>query len=416
MNPSLTLSSFVAASICLISVSTSSHAQEILYDEFSMNPGYENMVYYSMDSGVVGSAAMASWDLAFDTRPMGGTASINGGQGMSLFPAGPLSDWETIDETFVNDAGNIQPFHNGTAYWSQGAFSQGGDGNFDLGWGVYDVVTHTVASDSMYVISLPDGTWKKFALLSLVSGVYSFQCANLDGSDFYEDQVAKSDYLGKIHAFYNLANQEELDLEPSADWDMLFFKYVEEIQPGFNYGVTGALTHPSVRAQEQSGLDDPFVDGEIDFNAMSDSINVVGWDWKSYSGGVYAVLSDRCYFLETSSGSQWRLIFTGFDGSMTGNVELGKVLISASDVSEQKLAASTSRLFPNPAAYGAGITVTSESNISKVVVWGVNGQKIDDIQTRGQSITLSTAGIDPGMYLIEVHSFLGREVIRLTIQ
>merc|ERR1711965_484474 len=119
-----------------------------------------------------------------------------------------------------------------------------------------------------------------------------------------------------------------MDLEPSTGWDMLFLRYVEEIQPGVNYGVTGTLTHPNVRVQEQSGLMDPFMDGVLDATAMTDSINVVGWDWKNYAGGAFTVLDDRCYFMETVTGAHWRVVFTGFEGSMTGNVELGKVLIS----------------------------------------------------------------------------------------
>lgn len=402
--------------IALTVMSFVAKAQDVVYDDFTMNPGYENMVYYSVDFGVAGTANMASWDLAFDVRPMGGTARINGGQGMSLFPAGPLSDWELINESFAETAGDIEPFQNSTAYWSQGAFAEGSDGNFDLGWGVYDVVTHTVVSDRMYVISLPDGTWKKFALLSLISGVYTFQFANLDGSDFVEDQVAKSDYPGKIHAFYNLTNQEELDLEPSSEWDMLFLRYVEEIQPGVNYGVTGALTHPSVRVQELGGLTDPFVDGVLDTAAMTDSVNAVGWDWKSYAGGSFTVLDDRCYFMETVTGSQWRVVFTGFDGSMTGNVELGKLLVSGTDVSENVRLSSSTKLFPNPAACETVVTVTSESSLLRVTVWGINGQKVKDINVRSQSFELSTTGMEPGMYLLQVESLSGSEVIRLTVQ
>ena len=401
--------------ILLFEISFESTAQEIVYDEFTMNFDYENMVYYSVDSGVAGTANMASWDLAFDVRPMGGTALINGGQGMSLFPAGPMSNWDIIDSTFT-DSLNTEPLHNGTAYWSQGAFSQGGDGNFDLGWGVYDIVTHTVVSDSMYVISLPQNTWKKFALRSLESGVYTFQCANLDGSEFYEAQVAKSNYPGKIHAFYNLSNQEELDLEPSAGWDMLFLQYVEEIQPGVNYGVTGALTHPSVRVQEQNGLDDPFMDGVMNPNALTDSINAVGWDWKNYAGGTFSVLDDRCYFIETITGSQWRLVFTGFGGSATGNVELGKLLVADSDVAESPSSAQNSHLFPNPTNFGTDVNLTCESSMSQITVWSTSGQRVKDVAAGGQSITLSTTGMEPGMYLVEVQSLLGREVIRLTVQ
>ena len=197
---------------------------------------------------------------------------------------------------------------------------------------------------------------------------------------------------------------------------MLFFKYVEEIQPGVNYGVTGALTHPSVRVQEQNGLDDPFMDGVLDPNAMTDSINTVGWDWKNYAGGTFTVLDDRCYFIETVTGSQWRLVFTGFGGSATGNVELGKLLVAASEVTESPTTAQNSHLFPNPATSGTDVNLTCESSMSQITVWSINGQRVEDIVARGQFITLSTAGMKPGMYVVEVQSFLGREVIRLTVQ
>jgi len=139
-------------------------AQDITYDEFSMNPGYENMVFYSMDSGVVGEEIMASWDLAFDVRSMGSSVRINGGQGTVLYNAGDLDEWENIDDTFIDMTAKLSQLRNDNSSWSSGAFSQGGDGMFDLGWGVYDIVTHIITSDKTFVIALPDGTWKKIAI------------------------------------------------------------------------------------------------------------------------------------------------------------------------------------------------------------------------------------------------------------
>jgi len=69
-----------------------------------MNPGYENMVFYSMDSGVVGEEIMASWDLAFDVRSMGSSVRINGGQGTVLYNAGDLDEWDNIDDDEVQIA------------------------------------------------------------------------------------------------------------------------------------------------------------------------------------------------------------------------------------------------------------------------------------------------------------------------
>ena len=159
---------------------------------------------------------------------------------------------------------------------------------------------------------------------------------------------------------------------------------------------------------------DPFMDGVLDATAMTDSINVVGWDWKTYAGGAFTVLDDRCYFMETVTGAHWRVVFTGFEGSMTGNVELGKVLISGADISEPF--AATTHLFPNPANQGEEVTLTSECGFSQIAIWSVNGAKVDDIRVQGPTYTLSTTDFEPGLYLVEARSILGREVIRLVVQ
>ena len=107
-------------------------------------------------------------------------------------------------------------------------------------------------------------------------------------------------------------------------------------------------------------------------------------------------------------------MFTGFVGSMTGNVELGKVLISGANIAEPF--AATSHLFPNPANQGEEVILTSESRFSRIVIWSVNGAKVDDILVQGPNYTLSTTDLEPGIYLVEARSILGREVIRLVVQ
>ena len=49
---------------------SSSKAQEITEDSFTMEAGYSNMVYYSLESGVVAQSPLADWHVALDVRPM----------------------------------------------------------------------------------------------------------------------------------------------------------------------------------------------------------------------------------------------------------------------------------------------------------------------------------------------------------
>jgi len=389
-------------------------AQDITYDEFSMNPGYENMVFYSMDSGVVGEEIMASWDLAFDVRTMGSSVRINGGQGTVLYNAGDLDEWENIDDTFIDMTAKLSQLRNDNSSWSSGAFSQGGDGMFDLGWGVYDIVTHIITSDKTFVIALPDGTWKKIAILSLQSGTYSFQYANLDGTDFVEDQLSKSDYPDKLLAFYSIGDQSALDLEPNENWDFLFLRYVEQIQPEVYYGVTGALVNPSTGVQMLEGLADPFTDGEMDADLLNYDANSVGYDWKSYAGGTYSLADDRCYFVQTNAGSQWRLVFTGFEGSTTGNIEIGKILETGVSVANAERL--NWNVFPNPARENSEIFVQGNFEVEDASLTNMAGVVVYTTALNAWSGTIHLQDVSPGMYILNLNTDQGIINHRLLIQ
>ena len=53
-----------------------SQAQTVIEDSFSLEAGYEDMAFYSLETGVVAQSPLADWHLALDIRPMGSTASI----------------------------------------------------------------------------------------------------------------------------------------------------------------------------------------------------------------------------------------------------------------------------------------------------------------------------------------------------
>ena len=181
-------------SLILVTLTSfSSYAQDVAYDSVSLGADNANMVWYSLSNGEVGTAALADWHIALDVRPMGSTARINGGLGVQLFEYGTLDQWETAS---LEGWEMSEPQYNDQTDWSNAAFSQGGDGMFDFGWGVYDVITHVVTSDRTYLLQLADESWKKVALLSLESGEYQLQFANLDGSAETILNINKSDYPG----------------------------------------------------------------------------------------------------------------------------------------------------------------------------------------------------------------------------
>ena len=55
-------------------------------------------------------------------------------------------------------------------------------------------------------------------------------------------------------------------------------------------------------------------------------INTIGYDWKEFQGS-YVIVPNRCYFVLDKSANIWRLTFTNFEGTSTGNIEFNTELI-----------------------------------------------------------------------------------------
>ena len=396
-----------------LALAPTAQAQEVIYDSVVLGEGNANMSFYSLANGELTQVPLADWHIALDVRAMGSTARINGGLGLKLYPYGSLAEWDNVDLTTWLPG---EPYRNNQTDWSNAAFSQGGDGMFDLGWGVYDVVTHIVTSDVMYLVQLPDESWKKVALLSLSSGVYDLQFANLDGTDFFNVSVNKADYEGQLFAYCNLLDGTVEDLEPTEPWDIAFFTFEDEVAPGMYYPVTGGLIHPNVTVQQSEGLEDAFLDGSYSFDSFSYETNAIGHDWKSFVPGAgYEIAADRCYFVADSYGDVWRLVFTGFGGSATGEITFGLLEAGTVANSVAEAPADAIRFYPNPLANGQPLTVATE-HASRIRILAVSGAQIIDEQVVGM-VQLNLPELTSGLYIVEMTEATGaRHTQQLIVQ
>ena len=381
-----------------LATAPSAQAQEVIYDSVVLGEGNANMSFYSLANGELAQVPLADWHIALDVRAMGSTARINGGLGLKLYP----TDHSRNGTMWTSRLGSLgEPYRNNQTDWSNAAFSQGGDGMFDLGWGVYDVVTHIVTSDVMYLVQLPDQSWKKLALLSLSSGVYDVQFANLDGSDFFNVSVNKADYDGQLFAYCNLLTGAVQDLEPAEPWDIAFFTYEDEVAPGTYYPVTGGLIHPNVAVQQAEGLADPYLDGSYSFDSFSAETNVIGHDWKSFVPGQgYSIEAERCYFVADSYGDVWRMVFTDFGGSATGEITFGLLEAGTIANSVAEAPVESVRFYPNPLASGQPLTVTTE-RAARVRIFAVSGAQLIDEQVIGL-VQLNLPDLTSGLYIVEM--------------
>jgi len=386
---------------------------QLVSDIVSTGPAYQDQVWYSMENGEVASAPLNNWDIAFEIS--GFTASIraNNQKGLEVYQAPyAVGDWEVVDTTGMTASWNR--LYNSHTSWSEGALNRYSTSDFDLGWGMYNPITHAVVGDSIQVIKLANGEFKKFRMESLAGGVYTFTFSNLDGSSTTTASIDKSDYSGKNFAYYSIENQEELDREPlTADWDITFCKYISEVQ-GQPYGVSGVLHNYGVKVNQVEGVE--VEEAEPWSGDFQEEINTVGYDWKSFDfmSGEFMITEDLSYFIWTNSGNIYQLVFTGFGGSANGEYEFGFESFSALNTEtewEESL-----NIFPNPVTNGE-LNIQGIPSNARLTVFDITGAVVRNIQTNeAERTSINTTGLNPGTYLLSVQGENTARTLKFVIQ
>lgn len=371
-------------------------------------PGYSQQTWYQLSTDAVTGAPLAEWDLAFEING-GFTASIlaNTQKGLAVYQAPyAVAEWDVADTNGL--AVSWTALHNSDTDWSTGALNR--DANldlFNLGWGIYDMVTHVVGGDSIYVVHLSSGAWKKLRIDALTGGTYHFTYADLDGTNEQMHALDKNDYMGKNFAYWSLEADAAIDREPaSADWDLLFGKYMTDI--GVWYGVTGALNNKGVRVVEVTGT--PSTEAQMDWNGFHDDINTIGYDWKTFNNGTfqYEIADSLTYFVQDGPGNIWKLVFSGFGGSSTGDISFTKELVSAVGMAEAD-APSAFVVYPNPVSGGAAQIVTdATAQDAYVAILDLGGklmrqQRLGALTGLGVS-TIDVNGLAAGVYAVRLHA------------
>jgi hypothetical protein len=387
----------------LLLLQQSAMAQAPVTDTVSLGTGYANQVWYSLQNGEQGSAPKNNWDIAFDLSAYGASVLANTVTGTKvwLYAAGDTADWSTLDTTGLS---TWPAKYNSDTSWALGAFSQGQSSAFDMGWGMYNSITHYVDGDSLYVVKLPDNSWRKLWIVRLANGMYTFRYATLDNSSDQLVVLDKANYTGKNFVYYSLQNNSAIDREPlGASWDLLFTQYTGFIpQP---YTVAGVLANNGVTVAEARGVDvnNVFYTGYT----FATAINEIGYDWKAFTSS-WTIEDSLVYFVQTVPGDVWKVVFTGFSGSSTGNYIFTKELISPASVHEED-AGAIKTLYPNPAAENATLVFSTATDLPVTIT-------VTDFS--GKTVYASTTGVTrglqqhvlpanewaPGMYIVSLQA------------
>ena len=400
-------------------------------DTVSTGPGYANDVYYSLENNEVHTVERENWDIAFiASSSLGSGIMTNEGAGTDLYfyPNGDTSAWSSVDTSGI---ASWTKYYNHDSLWSIGAFAQTSTGyydpvfnTYDMGWGIYDMSSHVVTGDSLFVLKLSDGSFKKLWIQRLQSGHYYFKSADLDGGNEISDTVVKTDYENRNFGYYSLKTGTELDREPdNSTWDLLFTKYNTLVMSQYGYtpyGVTAVLSNDGVSVNKVSGV--ATEDADTLSTYFSGSLSAIGGDWKSFSHSTFSyVVSDSLtYFVKSKDSDLWKVVFTGFGGSTTGEYHFTKQKITTT-VGSQELNISSVGTYPNPASDVLNIVFDQKNaDESKVDMYNLSGVLILSRTIQGNTglntLKLNVDHYASGLYMVNVSSQGGSVVTKVLVK
>lgn len=385
--------------LCALSISSFAFGQTT--DMVSLGAGYANDSYYSFENGEEENESAMNWDLAFELGGMATGVRLNERRASLWVYAGPISDWATLDSTGHTSWTRLR---NNYEDWSEGAFNDATATGATYGWGEYTGgPLHNVEGTKIFLIKLSDNSYRKLKI-DLTSSSSIFQATHdfLDNSDEVITQIPIATYAGKSFVYYDIATETVIDREPlKADWDLVFTNYIYNLGGGYYGATTGALHNKNTTTSEVSGV--PVATSTP--GTFTAEINTIGYDWKSYTGGVYTMVADLSYFVETQAGDVWKIVFTQFEGGSNGNIHFTKEKVASAGVEEY--AGATINVYPNPA--NEILTVKTTHEITSLSIVDLSGKIVKEVSTAGfSSVQVSTSDLNNGVYFVKTLDNLNR--------
>lgn len=384
-------------------------------DTVSLGEGLDNQAYYNLLDGAEENDLKNDWDIAFQTGSSFGTSIlINEATGTELYLyPGDTTDWSTLDTTGM--IANWSRLHNSDTSWDYGAFSQNQSG-FDIGWGTYDMVTHNIVGDELYVIKLSNGDFQKVWIKNLIAGSYNFRHATLNNSMDMMHSLAKADFTGKNFGYFSLQTHSKKDKEPLAEnWDLFFGQYTAFIPSA--YLVSGVLLSAQTEAAKVYPVNDPSTYIDWQANPSSGAINTIGYDWKSFNMSTmqYEIADSTVYFVKNQHGDVFKLIFTHYGGSTTGDIVFEKTHIHFSGVESNEVKNEVV-VYPNPANDLVTVVFESSENTTLQIL-DQNGRlvKQENLSNNAWNHNVNLSDLTSGLYLLRIVNNTGVSTKKLLI-
>ncbi|MCX6248740.1 MAG: T9SS type A sorting domain-containing protein [Bacteroidetes bacterium] len=395
------------------------HAQVVLKtDSITMGQYYANEIYYSMKNGEVSSYARNSWDIAFRTTIRSSSILTNDGYSVILwsYPKADTAGWASVDTSGLY---TWTPMYNDPGDWENGAFSRNATGHPDYGWGRYNDQTHDVVGDSIFIIKLRNGSFRKLEIIrkNSVNNIYYFRFAKLDGTGQQDLSLNCNTYLAREFVGYSIETNEVVEYQPNkTDWDILFTKYMSIQHNGQPYAVTGVLNRDGVKSKTFYPVSLDYVD--FTRGTWDSTRSAIGWEWKYIDTNyVYHIKDSTVYFVKSSNGEVVKLVFSKFAGSSTGLIvfKTGKVPGLGIPVNQNSGEIS---VYPNPATDLVHVTFTRTSVEPSILeLTDISGRLVEKrlVNTDSGMVLLNVSGLGSGIYIIKLSSPEGSVIRKIMI-
>ncbi len=390
-------------------------------DSIETGASYLNDVYYQLSSGTKTSLPNNTWHLAFRTGGQTDGIRINsatvtgagdGSVKLYLYPNSNVAGWASFDT--AGYTGWLR-YENSDESWEVGAFNRAAGQFPDFSWGIYNLDSHVVFGDSLYLVEYKhQGTskFKKLWIVKKASSNFTFKFADVDGTNEEEVVLRSADFSGRNYMYYNLETKTSENREPaSAEWDFLLTRYQALQFNGSYAAATGILTNIGVQVAVGDGKAVADLNLEDFLGDTSDLINTIGYDWKHYEMGQQGVTwyteDSLAFFIKDRKGIFWKVAFTAFGGSANGKTVFNKTqLTPGTSVRGNDARIVGSAVYPNPTSGNLQVLVSVEEATNAVVeIYNLNGQLLmsQNAEVNGlEAISLNVAGLTTGTYLVKV--------------
>jgi len=378
---------------------------------------YADEVYYSFTEGSLATSPRDNWDVAFAVDRMDVSILANNGAGVELYtyPNGDTASWNSIDTVGMS---NWTAMYNSIDDINYGAFLINIDLNnaFDQGWGVYNMNTHNIEGDSLFILKTTLGNYKKVWVINANPNVgannWTFKYADLDGGNEETVVVDADDHQGYNHMHFSIENNELISKEPaSTDWQLYFTRYYDYTIP---YFVTGVQVNSRyVQVQQVDGVSQDEYESYTEENYNS-NLSEIGSDWKSFDMGTFSWIleNQRVYFTKNynetkTDSSYWKLYFTAFGGSEDGKYSFIQKELGGTAINELADVALFD-IYPNPATHQISVVTDSESTLDMVIT-DITGKMVyrGSLDTGFNQERINIRSFQAGVYNISILSDKG---------